>query len=122
MGRPVNCIQFTPRRQDICLREVYINLKAISRSQAIDHSYLSLIFAGKRLPSIAHARSISACLGMGLEDFLEALDERVWKLHYEGKKVIRQYQDRIEAEDAADHAARMAGKPVIPRLPALRRA
>jgi DNA-binding phage protein len=52
----------------------FINLSAISRTQGIDQSYLSRIFARKRDPSLKCARKIAACLGMGLEAFLEALD------------------------------------------------
>ena len=53
-----------PSRQPIQIGGKYVNLSAISRQQNIDHSYLSRIFSGERIPRITHARKIAlgACL------------------------------------------------------------
>ena len=67
-----------PSRQSIQIGGKYVNLSAISRQQNIDHSYLSRIFSGERIPRITHARKIALAIGMGLEEFLDALESR-WK-------------------------------------------
>jgi hypothetical protein len=74
VGGPNECIEANPSSQTVKLGGKFINLSAISRTQGIDQSYLSRIFARKRDPSLKCARKIAACLGMGLEAFLEALD------------------------------------------------
>jgi hypothetical protein len=62
-----------PNSQTVQFAGKSINLSAISRDQGIDKSYLSRIFNGQRMPTMPYARKIAASMGMGLEEFLDAL-------------------------------------------------
>jgi transcriptional regulator with XRE-family HTH domain len=97
-----------------------INVSAIARSQGINQPYLSLIFQGKREPSITHARKICAALGMGLEEFLEGLDERRQAILKEESELKSQYLTRITREDEEDLKTFEKGRIPKPRNPALR--
>jgi len=54
----------------------YINLTTISKDSGISHSHLSLIFKGKRNPSYATLRILSRTMGMTIDEFTTALDNR----------------------------------------------
>src|ERR1019366_270912 len=101
MGIPTGStvIDGTPRIACTGFMGRNINVSAIARAQGINQSYLSLIFQGKRTPSIAHARKICSALGMSLDDFLEGIDERRVALLKQEADMKSQYLDRIIEED-----------------------
>ncbi len=112
--------ELKPTRQSILFAGRYISLMGIARGQNIHQSYLSRVFSGERIPSVNHARKLAAALGMGLEEFLEALDERVNSLEAKRQRVVSQYDARLRRESAEDMARAKAGRPVIPRTPLLK--
>ena len=65
-----------PNPQTIRFAGKFINLSEISRQSGIDSSYLSRIFRGERMPTVPYIRTISGILGMGVQQFLDALDNR----------------------------------------------
>lgn len=74
---PARCLEQHPTAQTVYFAGTAINLTKLQRAldYSLDHSYLSLIFAGKRTPSTATARLLAGALGMRIEPFLEALDK-----------------------------------------------
>ena len=111
--KPISCLAQKPNRRSVYFNGVAISVEAIAIKQRLDQGYLSRIFSGKRVPSIAHAQMIAAALGMGLEDFIEALEERVKELMLAHKKVALEYMNRINL----DNNLRASGKIVPPALP-----
>ena len=108
--------EMKPTSKSVLFAGRYISLSGISRNQNIDQSYLSRVFSGERTPSLAHARKLAAVLGMGLEAFLEALDEKIKNL----ERVISRYDARLKREQVEDKAKVRSGRPVLPRTPMLR--
>jgi len=109
-----------PNPQTVPFGGKHVNLSAIARAQNIDRTYLSRIFAGKRTPSLPHCKNISAVLGMSIDQFLAALEERARAVAEEEKLVIQEHKDRIMREDLEDLAVLESGRIPAPRLPALR--
>ena len=120
MANPVGCIERKPTPQSVKFGGRYINLSAMARSQNMDQSYLSRVFCGKRNPTLDHSRKMAAALGMTMDQFLEALDERTHALRKGDRAIVKQYHTRVATEDMEDAAAYAAGKPVPPRMPGLR--
>ena len=83
----------------------------------MDQSYLSRIFAGKRYPSIPHARKIAAAIGMGLEEFLDAIDARNLELKERAEGVRATHMSRMVNQALADSQIIAEGRVPLPRLP-----
>jgi len=113
--------ELKPTRQSILFDGKYISLLGLARTQGLDQSWLSRIFSGERQPSLAYARKVSAALGMGLEAFLDTLDQRTAGLRARNKRIISQYDTRLKREKAEDDARLKAGRPRIPRIPLLKK-
>lgn len=118
--KPSGCIETKPTRQSIFIGGRYINLNAIARAQGIDHSFLSRIFRGERNCSIEYAYKIASSIGMGLEEFLEARQERIEAIRSHTESQLISYYERIAGEDLIDTEQINKDKPVIPHLPGLR--
>ncbi len=114
-------IENAPNAQTTRFAGKFINLSAIARAQGLDVSYLSRIFRGQRTPSLHYTQKIAAMLGMTMDAFVEALEDRARELKEENKYIVKLYTTRIEKEDIADLKALEQGKPVEPRLSALRK-
>lgn len=99
---------------------MYVNQHAISRAQGIDQGYLSCIFNGKKTPSIMMARKIAAAIGMDMETFFTAIDERREENRRQAEKIFQQHHNRVVREISEDQARAAVGLPVLPRLPGLR--
>lgn len=56
--------------QTVMFRGNPINLSEISRSTGISVSHLSLIFAGRRTPSLTVAKKIADYLNVGLDELV----------------------------------------------------
>lgn len=110
-----------PNTQTIKFAGKYINLSAIARSQSLDVSYLSRIFRGERMPALKYCIKIAAMLGMTLDDFVQALEERVQAVKNEAASLLRSHNQRVDKEDIQDLAAYAQGRIPAPRLPATRR-
>lgn len=70
---PRACLEYKPTHQSIRFAGRYISLVKLANEGGFDHGYLSYVFQGKRMPSIDYALRIAKCLGMGLEEWLEAI-------------------------------------------------
>ncbi len=112
--------EMKPTSKSVLFAGRYISLSGISRNQDIDQSYLSRVFSGERTPSLTHARKLAAVLGMGLEAFLEALDEKAKNREIRIERIISQYDARLKREKAEDKAKVRSGRPVLPRTPVLK--
>jgi transcriptional regulator with XRE-family HTH domain len=76
MMKPSGCLVYDPNPHSVRFAGKYINISAIARSQRLSQSYVSKLLSGKRSPSIRVAKKVAAALGMGLEDLLEAIEQR----------------------------------------------
>ncbi len=65
-----------PNSQTVRFAGKYICLSALARATGVTTSYLSLLFSGKRNPSLTTLRSLATALEMSLDDFSNALDSR----------------------------------------------
>ena len=72
-----SCYVQRPTGRTIIFAGKYINLSAIRRATGISASHLSRIFRGERQPSVPRIRKISDALGMGIQDFIDALDVHI---------------------------------------------
>jgi transcriptional regulator with XRE-family HTH domain len=71
---PYFCLAEKPNMQSVLFGGKFINLSEIARRTDTTPSHLSLIFSRRRDPSLKKARQFARALGMGLEDFVEALE------------------------------------------------
>jgi transcriptional regulator with XRE-family HTH domain len=76
MSKPSDCLVLDPNPQSVRFAGRYVNISAIARSQGLSQSYVSKLLSGKQSPSILVAKKVAAALGMGLEDLLEAIEQR----------------------------------------------
>lgn len=120
VAQPIECLEKHPNKRTTKLGGKFINQSAIARSQGIDQSYLSRIVKGERSPRLDHARLIAAAIGMTLEEFLEAIDEKKAELERNREAILAQHKARIDQEDREDQERIAQGKPPIPRMPATR--
>lgn len=111
-----------PNTQTVQFAGKYINLSAIARAQNIHFSYLSRIFAGKRMPSLTVAMKLSAVLSIPLQDFVEMLHDKGREVRNMELRIVGSHRDRINREDAEDAQSRATTGYAAPRLPALRSA
>lgn len=81
MGRkstqPNYCLEHYPTPQSVLLGDTFINLSAIHRVTGIGVSHLSLIFSGRREPSLKTCIKLSKALGMGLDVFVATLTKSI---------------------------------------------
>lgn len=120
MPQPFACLVENPTKSSIIFGGKAINLSALARAQNIDPSYLSRIFSGVRTPRLDYVRRLSAALGMGLEDFLSALDDRIAGLRAADEALMKSYHDRVRKEDESDLRTFSRGAVPEPRLDAMR--
>jgi transcriptional regulator with XRE-family HTH domain len=85
---PRGCLEENPTHQSLRLGGRYISLVKLSKTTGFDHGYLSYCFSGKRTPSVPNLRAIVAALGMGIDEFLAALDVRLAELKSKQDKDI----------------------------------
>lgn len=95
----------------------YINILAIARTQNLDQSFVSQILRGNKAPSIATAIKISAALGMTVDEFIAAIEERKMELNLRAIEIHDKFTERIIREDTEDIRALKSGLPPKPRLP-----
>ncbi len=112
--------ELAPNVQTIKFGGKYINLSAIARSQGFDLSYMSRLMSGKRRLTLANSRKIAALLGMTLDDFDDAYQERMKEVKKSNQQVYEDHERRISEENRKDLATLMRGKIPIPRLPGTR--
>lgn len=73
---PTLCLHMRPNVNAIKFGGKYINLTLLADAGDFTHSHLSHIFNGQKNPSVAYARRIAEHLGMSLDGFFAALDDR----------------------------------------------
>lgn len=74
---PRKCIHVKPNARSPLFCGYFISLPALHLATGIGMSHLSLIFSGKRRPSLKTANIIAHGLHMGLEEFLLGLDMEI---------------------------------------------
>lgn len=62
-----------PTPQSVKFRGEYINLKQISLDLGLNHSYLSRIFGGTRLPSVEYAKKLAPAFNISVDVLLKSL-------------------------------------------------
>ena len=75
------------RRRDRRTVEIggkYISITKLAFFSKLNQTTVSRIFSGKRSATVKQARQMALALQMGLEPFLDALDERIKKLRQAG--------------------------------------
>lgn len=74
---PVRCLDRHPSRRSVIFAGCAISLTALANTfrPPLELSYLSRIFSGHQLPSLAYARLMADGLGMGLQSFIDELDK-----------------------------------------------
>lgn len=72
--RPNKCLEYRPTSQSVLFCDDWINLSVLSLSSHISVSHLSMIFSGKRQPSLKSTKIIAESLGMDLQKFVEGLE------------------------------------------------
>jgi plasmid maintenance system antidote protein VapI len=78
---PRKCVERRPAAHSIPFAGEYINLTAIAATSGVGANDISRILSGKRKLSLDVAQKVSAALGMGLEDFINALDRHTALQH-----------------------------------------
>lgn len=113
------CVLDKPSINSILLGTKHINVNAICRLQGLDPSYIGKIINGKKIPTIATARKIAGAIGMGLEEFLDALDTRLELIAQHKKDVVSGYVVRVVKERKVNYSRRAAGRPIKQPMPGL---
>lgn len=67
-------VEHNPTPQTVCFHGTHLNLSALARESGVHHSLVSRVFSGKRKLTLSTARRLSLALGMGLEEFISAID------------------------------------------------
>jgi plasmid maintenance system antidote protein VapI len=98
----------------------YINVAAIARIQNLDRGHVYRVVTGQHAASIKCATKIAAAIGMGLEEFLLAIEQRKVLAAQHKMEVIKRYKTRIHNEDLRDKKKLLSGIPPLPRLPIFR--
>ncbi|MFZ0980956.1 MAG: helix-turn-helix transcriptional regulator [Candidatus Acidiferrales bacterium] len=74
---PSMCLEPRPKPNSVQFSGQFINLSHLGFRTGITVSHLSMIFGGKRQPSLKNAKKIADALAMAPGQFIEALDEHV---------------------------------------------
>lgn len=67
------CIDPNPNSASVFFCHEFINLSVLSLQTGLGVSFLSLLFSGKRQPSLRTIERVSEALGMGIEEFVKGL-------------------------------------------------
>lgn len=119
MGRTSPVVE-KPAINSVLLGGRYVSVQAISRVQGLDPSYVCKIINGKKDPTVKTARKIASAVGMGLEEFLDAVDERVKHLKAAEAKMVGEYKHRVRKEQMVDYIHGKRGRLVTKRMPGLK--
>lgn len=114
---PTGCVDPNPTTQSVYLRGVAINMHAIHRVCGVDISYLSRIFSGERNPTLPYARRIAGAIGLTLDDFVDAIEERRRDILAMRMRLQQQYLERVAQETDEDNSRVLKGLAPIPRMP-----
>ena len=68
-----------PNPQTVHFNGQAISLTALAKTVQVDTSYICRVFKGERVPTLKVLHKICAALGMGLEEFLKALQAHLTK-------------------------------------------
>jgi transcriptional regulator with XRE-family HTH domain len=74
--KPSRCLEPKPTSQSVLFCNEFINLSHTAALAGMSVSALSMIFAGKRRPSLKTATKIATALRMGREEFLKGIETR----------------------------------------------
>jgi transcriptional regulator with XRE-family HTH domain len=76
-ANPSRSLDCRPTSQSVLFDSVFINLSTIALRTHLSVPHVSMIFSGKRQPSLASARKIAIALNMDLSLFVTKLDTHV---------------------------------------------
>src|SRR5271156_6037313 len=74
-GSPRKCIETRPTPQSVLFCDKFINLSLIALRTNISISHLSMLFSGKRQPSLKTAKLIALALNMSFHAFVSQLEK-----------------------------------------------
>jgi transcriptional regulator with XRE-family HTH domain len=75
--KPGKCLEQKPTTQSVIFCGVFISITQIAFMTGLSISLISVIFAGKRKPTLRSAQLIAKGLDMDLEEFLKGLEDHV---------------------------------------------
>jgi hypothetical protein len=70
---PKSCLAKHPNPKSVLFCDEFISLTEIAQDTGLTVSFLSMLFARKRLPSVPTATKIACALGMELGEFFKGL-------------------------------------------------
>jgi transcriptional regulator with XRE-family HTH domain len=103
-GSPLKCIEHKPTPQSVLFCDKFINLSTIALYTGISTSHLSMLFSGKRQPSLRVAKLIALALDMSLQIFVTQLEKHAGtERAYLKRSNKRKYQKKsVQAEIPLD--------------------
>ena len=111
MGHPTYCLVEKPHPHSVDFGGGYINLKMLSRATGVHHTHLSRVFNGLRpIPSVPYCRMLAEALGMGLTDFIDALEDRAARemdLRLQRRRVVSRGETAPHHPRPRQHTARI---------------
>ncbi len=92
----------------------YVALSDLARSQGLSIPHVSRVLRGTREPSVNIMLKLSSALGMTLDDFVAAIQER--KDHHNARDLAarKKYESTLITEKRKRTRARNMGKPYVP--------
>lgn len=86
------CFEDNPTDQTVLFGDHFINLSGISRVTGIARETVSRILSGNRKPNLDQAIKVSRCLGLGTDEFLNLLQDRIRQLD---RKKVQKAQSHL---------------------------
>jgi transcriptional regulator with XRE-family HTH domain len=96
--QPTSCIETKPTSQSVLFRGTFINLSIVALRTNVSISHLSMIFSGRRHPSIRTAQLLAKALKMDLGSLVRALDEIQRKVGPYLARPTRQRKSKISVD------------------------
>ena len=92
----------------------HVNITELSRSQGLSISHVSRALSGNRDPSMPVFVKLASALGMTLDDFVAAVDDRKATIVGKTEASLRRYKRVITKEKFRKSKARNQGRPYVP--------
>jgi transcriptional regulator with XRE-family HTH domain len=100
-GSPGKCIESKPTAQSVLFCDKFINLSTIALYTGISTSHLSMLFSGKRQPSLRVAKLIALALDMTLQRFVSQLEDHTGQLKPYLRQKPTKFKKVLDKESAA---------------------
>jgi transcriptional regulator with XRE-family HTH domain len=99
-GSPRKCIENHPSPQSVLFCDKFINLSTIALYTGISTSHLSMLFSGKRQPSLRVAKLIALALDMSFQIFVTQLEKHTGQMKPYLKKKPTKFKKVLDKESA----------------------